>query len=254
MSEILILETPQEKRKYQAQIEALFCSIFHKSMNLYEKFFINTPCGNAMVCYMRENKILGMGNITRFCGRFSSREYNYYLFTSSMIDESARKDGAYFEILNTIKTIATHKGVDFILAFPNIAAYPLLSTLGGFKLIGKYGFSLTPLSQALSTPPPQIHFTPELLQWRLSLKPYAKHSSADSHIVYKTYNNAIDVLHICQSQEQIHLPNRQIHHKEILMPSTFDKHLHTNPICMTFFPLRQKHIALEFSPILSDVF
>ena len=152
-------------------------------------------------------------------------------FTTSMIDESVRKDGAYFTILNTIKEVAMEDKVDFILAFPNANAYPILSKLGGFELIGKYAFSTLPLHQVLSLPWQQLRFTQEMLQWRLSFHQYYKHIEANHQIIYKLYNDVIDVLHIFDNQVQIPIPTQNFNHKEVLMPLKFE-----SKICKEFLP------------------
>lgn len=253
---IIVLENSKDKLRYKAEIQSLFHTIFQKPMPHYERFFTATPFGNKMICYIRDNTIKGMGNITRIQAKFDEQSYNYYLFTTSMIDASVRKDGVYFAILNTIKEVAMEDKIDFILAFPNANAYPILSKLGGFKLIGKYTFSALSLHQALSLPWQQIHFTQELLQWRLSFYQYYKHIETHYQIIYKLYNDVIDVLHIFDNQVQIPIPTQNFNHKGVLMPLKFDNHIHKNtqPICMTFFPVMQDNIALDFSPILSDVF
>ncbi len=253
---IIVLENSKDKLNYQIEIQSLFHTIFRKPMPHYERFFTATPFGNKMICYTRDNTIKGMGNITRIQARFDEQSYNYYLFTTSMIDESVRKDGAYFAILNTIKEVAMQDRVDFILAFPNANAYPILSKLGGFELINKYAFSLLPFKQALSLPHPKIHFTQEMLEWRLSFHQYYKHTDTNSQIIYKLYNNVIDILHIFDNQIQLSLPTQNFNQQEVLMPLKFDSKIHKNtqPIYMTFFPVMTHQVSLDFSPILSDVF
>lgn len=253
---IIILENSKDKLNYQAEIQNLFHKIFRKPMPYYERFFTATPFGNKMICYTRDNAIKGMGNITRIQAKLDEQSYNYYLFTTSMIDESVRKNGAYFAILNTIKEVAMEDKVDFILAFPNANAYPILSKLGRFELIGKYAFSTLPLHQVLSLPWQQLHFTQEMLQWRLSFHQYYKHIDTDCQIIYKLYNDVIDVLHIFDNQVQIPIPTQNFNHKEVLMPLKFESKIHKNtqPICMTFFPILKDKTSLDFSPILSDVF
>lgn len=255
-TDVIILENTEDKLKYQEDIQSLFYTIFQKPMSYYENFFVATPLGNKIICYIDHGIVKGVGNVTRIHGFFNKQEYDYYLLTTSMIDESVRRDGAYFAILNTIKEVAMQDKVDFILAFPNTNAYPILTKLGGFQLKEKNAFSLLPLKQILSLSHQNISFSEKMLQWRLSFHQYYTHIESGYQIVYKLYNNLIDVLHVFDNQIRLPIPIRNFENREAFMFSKLETNIHQNtqPICMTFFPIMQNNISLQFSPILSDVF
>ncbi|XAK03151.1 hypothetical protein AAID96_03415 [Campylobacter coli] len=261
MENILILETKNQMLEYKNQIEKLFEKIFLKKLINFEHMFTESPYGCKIVCYIENKNILGVGVISFFEFRLNNVMYRYYLFTTSMIDESVRSKGVYFEILDAIKNIAFMDNADFILAFPNHRAYPILSYT--FQLLSRYSFVLLDDFKLLSYKYPKLDFSRDYLDWRFQKNKYYQFNTKLNgrliQIIYKIYNQKIDILHIFEKKVFINLEERAIRSNEkILAPMPIDniskKESPEGVLNMMYFPVRKTNLRLDFSPILSDVF
>ncbi|EGK8203503.1 hypothetical protein IO475_001000 [Campylobacter coli] len=262
MENIIILETKNQMLKYKHQIEKLFEKIFSRRLINFEYLFTESPYGCKIVCYIENKNILGVGAISFFEFYLDDVLYKYYIFTTSMIDESVRSKGVYFKILDVIKNVALADNVDFILAFPNHHAYPILSRRS-FQLLSRYSFATLDSFKSLSYNYPKLEFSNDYLKWRFKINKYYQFNTELNdkpiQIIYKMYNQKIDILHVFEKKVFINLEERVIRLNEnILTPIHIeDLSKRDNPegvINMMYFPVRKTNLRLDFSPILSDVF
>ncbi|EAI9960574.1 hypothetical protein C5441_04585 [Campylobacter coli] len=262
MENILILETRNQIMEYQYQIEKLFEKIFSRRLMNFKHLFLENPYRCKIICYAENNSILGVGAISYFEFYLDNILYKYYIFTTSMIDESVRSKGVYFKILDIIKHVAFLDGVDFILAFPNHHAYPILSRRS-FQLLSRYSFGALDNLKLLKYNYPRLEFNNDYLNWRFKINKYyqfnTKLNSKPVQIIYKIYDQKIDVLHIFYKKIFIDLEERVIGlNEKILVPMHIeDLSKRENPegiVNMMYFPINRSKIELTFSPILSDVF
>lgn len=263
MYTIKIIHTNDEKKCFHSDIKNLFEQTFSRKMLNFQHIFLDNPLGSTLIMAINEKQqLVGLGHIIFFSYNLHRQRIKFFLFTTSIIHKNYRKTRMYFDILDKIKEEARRQGTDFILAFPNLNALQILTTFGGFKKITTLQWlQLEQMPQRLRY---EVNtFDENFLSWRFARFQYFSTKIENKYIIYKNYQEKIDILGIFNHNfPQKLLPpenpideSRQIIIANIFLESEFldsSKIVHTNQVVI--YPINFNISNLSFTPIFSDVF
>ena len=202
-----ILTGVSEKNRYKTRIFSLFNHIFNKELKESEwsHFFLNSPYENSLlILALSADKVVGIANLIPQKLNIGRKKYNYYLFITSAVLKSFRSEGVYMETIKIIKNILKNKEKDFIFAFPNKNAYPLLTELFYFiplkrkEIVNVNNFNLKELKPVY--PERSIFLDDQFVKWRFEHKHYFYIRHNGKCIIYKGYKDSLDVIEIIESK------------------------------------------------------
>lgn len=263
MYTIKIFDTNHDKKYFSSDIHSIFERNFSRKMSNFEHLFLDNPLGSIVIAaFDAKKQLVGLGHIVLLSFYILQKEIKFFLFTTSIVDEKYRKTRMYFDILDKIKEEGIKSNVDFLLAFPNSNALPILTTFGGFKKLNTLQWlQLDQLPENLCTD--QNIFDTNFLGWRFSRFQYFLDKIEDKNIIYKNYQGKIDILGVFDNNfpQKILPPRVPIDNsKQIIIADTFLKSkkidskniIHTNQVVV--YPINSGILNLSCTPIFSDVF
>lgn len=200
MIEYKIITDKTEKQKHREEFKQFFQCVYGKALtdSIWNHQFVNTPYENSpLFLAIYDNKIVGSALMIPQKLLLDNQELSYYLFTTSTIMEEYRKKGIYAKLLDLIKKYAFQRNKDFIMAFPNMIAYTALKLFGGFKDITKLeivrsGIGNIDFDKAHNS----LKIDSSMARWRFEHKEYRFAKVRNNIIIYKYFDNSIDLLAI----------------------------------------------------------
>jgi hypothetical protein len=189
---------------------------------------------------------------------------SYYLWTTSAIEKEYRNKGLYAKLLTRQREYAAENQKDFIFAFPNKLAYPVVKLFGGFKDLYKTDLVKTTIDAFdLESIENSLVVDENFFRWRFEHKDYLFYELKKYIIISKKFENSLDVLAIYKKNDlkniEFKISNESIPRDIITMKSFLkDK----SPVYIldqlsgTYYPINKdidyKNIKLNL--LMSDVF
>lgn len=204
--EYFIINNSKDKKIYKEEVQDIFELVYQKKLNneLWQHQFINSPYDNTVLFLAKdiENKqVIGTSLMILQKSIIENKEYKYFLFTTSTILKEYRNKGIYAELLKKQKEFAIANKVDFILAFPNKLAYPVLKLFGGFKDIKKINLVKTNFDNIdFDSSSNSLVIDNEMFKWRFEHKKYLFYNRKNKVIIFKEFDGAYDILAIYEKQ------------------------------------------------------
>jgi len=195
----------QDKKQYENSLASLFEQTFSRPLRSLEwnMLFECAPYGGSVTILCIDNEqVVGCANFVPQRLKVQGKVYQYYLFTTSMVDEAYRTKGVYFKLISEMKQMLKASQYDFILAFPNELAYPLVtSSLVGFKAVATDNMvslgSLEEVDSSVSYDEENsILLDKAFFDWRLKRDNYFLAQSKSKLLLCKEYGEAIDILEV----------------------------------------------------------
>ena len=203
MVEYQIIEEKDLKIKHKESFFKLFSKSFERDLSQreWEHLFINSPYGNSiLILGLHENEVVGSTNLIPQKLIIQGKCYEYYLLATSAVDEEFRSEGVYLKILAKAKDVLISGSKEFLLAFPNKKAYPLLIKLLQFIALEKREIATLASehfnSFKFADPLNSLFFEPSFMNWRLEHKDYFLSERENNLLICKDYEKSIDVLEV----------------------------------------------------------
>lgn len=195
-----ILSTNQQKEIHKNSFIKIYETVFNRKLDdrIWQHQFINSPFGNSPLFIAIEgNDIIGTALMILQKLKLNNKIYSYFLFTTSAVMSEYRVKGVYAELLNLQKEYAKKYNIDFILAFPNKNAYPILKHFGRFKSLKEIQLVKTSFNNINIKPTTNNFFIDKnIFKWRFEHKDYKFYLVNNQIIIYKLYDKSYDILAI----------------------------------------------------------
>ena len=264
--EYRIVEKKGEKEALKENFLSFFSFAYRKKPDdaFWEHQVVGAPYEDSplFLALDGENIVGSSLMILQKCS-IESKEYLYYLFTTSAILTEYRANGVYAELLRLQKEYARKKRVDFIFAFPNSSAYPALKFFGGFKKLQVYSFAESLFGDLkLECSENSLIVDSRMFKWRFEHKDYKFYNKGGVIIVYKKYNDSYDILGIYKQEDfQFSYTNSVIGKNERIV--TITPYLKSGlgvkieeKLNCTYYPINENidYTKMKINLLMSDVF
>jgi len=266
MIEYKILTTLEEKKQIKKSFLNLFSTVYEKNLDekLWEHQILNSPynCTPLFVA-MDGIKVVGSALMILQKCLIGDIEYNYFLFTTSAILKEYRSKGIYPELLKLQKEYSKQENVDFIFAFPNKIAYPVLKLFARFKDLEKIdlvktSFENIDLEKIANT----LLIDEKFFSWRFEHKDYLFYRFNSKVIIFKEFDDCYDVLAIYNTTDLLFSFKNTVidQSKKIIILSSYTKNKNLiekiDVLNATYFPLNENldYSNVNINLLMSDVF
>lgn len=266
MIEYKILIKPDEKELIKKSFLDLFSTVYEKNLDeiSWKHQVLNSPynCTPLFVA-MDDDKVVGSALMILQKCLIDDKEYNYFLFTTSAIIKEYRSKGIYPELLKLQKEYAKKNYVDFIFAFPNKLAYPVLKLFARFKDLKKFDLVKTTFDNIdFEKIENNLLIDKKFFKWRFEHKDYLFYELNDKVIIYKEFNDCYDILAIYNVKDFPFPFNNTIleQNKKIIILGSYTKNHNLikkiDVLNATYFPLNENldYSKLNVNLLMSDVF
>ena len=266
MIEYKILTSYEEKELIKKSFFDLFSTVYEKNLDkkLWEHQILNSPYNCTLLFVaMDGNKVVGSALMILQKCLIDEIEYNYFLFTTSAILKEYRSRGIYPEILKLQKEYSKQNNVDFIFAFPNKLAYPVLKLFARFKDLEKIDLVKSSFENInFEKIENNLLIDENFFNWRFEHKDYLFHKFNDKVIIYKEFDDCYDILAVYGKKDfPFTFKNTTIDkHRKIIILSSYIKNQNLiekiDNLNVTYFPLNENidYSKLNINLLMSDVF
>ena len=195
-----IVTSPIDKQHMKEAFQLFFKSVYGQELDdmNWEHQFIHTPYeDSSLFLAYDDTQIIGSSLMIPQKYKTASDTGDYYLWTTSAIAKPYRAKGVYAKLLELQRNQATAKKKDFIFAFPNKLAYPVVKLFGGFKDLGKTELVKANIhdidyNNIINT----LVIDQAFSRWRFEHKPYRFYLHGKYVIIAKEFQKTLDVLAI----------------------------------------------------------
>lgn len=267
MIEYKIIADKISKQRLKEEFQSFFKTVYNRELNntTWEHQFVNSPYeDSALFLAFDNNKIIGSALMIPQRFSIEGVEGTYYLWTTSAIKKEYRSQGVYAELLKMQREYAKDNKKDFIFAFPNKLAYPVVKLFGGFKDIYKVDLVKATINDLkLENTKNSLLVDNEFSKWRFEHKNYLFYKLDDHIIISKKFEDTLDVLAIYKEDtlkniefkiEAEDIPQKIITIEAFLKDNTAIETL--DKLSGTYFPINQKidYSSIKLNLLMSDVF
>jgi len=262
-----IVTTPESKQKLKNDFQTFFKTVYERELSNenWEHQFIHTPYeDSALFLAFDDNAIVGSALMIPQRISTENFEGNYYLWTTSAIKKEYRSQGLYAEILKMQREYAKENNKDFIFAFPNKLAYPVVKLFGGFKDLYKDDLVKTSINMLdIEHIENSLVIDENFYKWRFEHKEYLFYTLKNKIIIAKKFENTLDVLavYVKSALENIDfmIESENIPDKIITMKTFLKKNSQTeilDTLSGTYFPINKDidYTSIKLNLLMSDVF
>lgn len=265
MIQYKILITVEEKESIKTKFLDLFNSVYERELEekLWEHQILNSPYNDTPLFIAMDGELI-VGSALMILQKYiiDGNKHRYYLFTTSAIRKEYRPKGVYAQLLKMQKEYAKENNVDFIFAFPNKIAYPVLKLFGGFKDLKQDNLIKTTFENLnLQNSNNSFFIDSSMFQWRFEHREYMFHLTQEKVIIFKEFQGGYDLLAIYNAEDFKHdVKNTFIESdRDIITLNSYarDKNNQVlNTIYSTYFPINQNidYSKLSINLLMSDVF
>lgn len=262
-----IVTTSEEKQKWKNDFQDFFRTVYERDLSdeSWEHQFLHSPYENsALFLAFDSDNIIGSALMIPQKLSTIGFEGTYYLWTTSAIKKEYRSQGIYAEILKMQREYAKGNKKDFIFAFPNKLAYPVVKLFGGFKDLYKTDLVETSLHMLdLDHIENSLLIDEDFFKWRFEHKDYLFYQLDDKIIISKKFGDTLDVLAIYTEDtlknidlniEIENIPEKIITIETFLKENSKAKTL--DKLSGTYFPINQDidYTSIKLNLLMSDVF
>lgn len=260
-----IFTTIEEKKSLKTNFLNLFNSVYERELEekLWEHQILNSPYNDSPLFVAMDGKlIVGSALMILQTCIIDGNKYRYYLFTTSAIRKEYRPKGVYAQLLKMQKEYAKENNADFIFAFPNKIAYPVIKLFGGFKDLKKDNLIKTTFKNLnLQNSDNSFVIDSYMYQWRFEHKEYMFHLTQDKVIIFKEFQGGYDLLAIYDAQDFKHdVKNTFMENdRDIITLNSYTRDKNSqliDTIDSTYFPINKNidYSKLSINLLMSDVF
>ena len=136
MIDYKIVTSVESKQALKNDFQVFFKDVYEQDLsdNNWEHQFLHSPYEDSALFLAFDNeKIVGSALMIPQKYQTKACSGSYYLWTTSAVSKAYRSKGVYAELLAMQREYTTKNKKDFIFAFPNKLAYPVVKLFGGFK-------------------------------------------------------------------------------------------------------------------------
>ena len=267
MIDYKIVILPAEKQILKTDFQEFFKSVYNQELgdSNWEHQFLHSPYeDSALFLAFDNNQIVGSALMIPQKYLMDDSTGTYYLWTTSAVSKDYRSQGVYAELLKMQRTYAKENKKDFIFAFPNKLAYPVVKLFGGFKDIYKTDLVKATIADLdLSTIENSLIIDNDFAKWRFEHKAYLFYALNEHIVISKKFEDTLDVLAIYprSSLSDLHfkIETNTIPENIITMKTLLKKDVEMNRIDQlsgTYFPINKDidYSMLKLNLLMSDVF
>jgi hypothetical protein len=178
----------------------LFLKEYHKDLTDETwDFLYGFTNKSLMIVYLDGNDVVGMANLIHNYHAFNQKSFEYFIFTTSIVSQEFRRKGIYTLIMLEIRKHLESSNSEFILAYPNDLALPIItSPFYRFKIVSN--FSLRVLNDLNGINSCDIRNFTKLsksyIKWRFSKYNYYLLNHLGKILICKDFNDEIDVIEL----------------------------------------------------------
>ncbi len=267
MIEYKIVADKTSKQKLKEGFQSFFKTVYDRELNdsAWEHQFVNSPYEDSALFLAFDNDKI-IGSALMIPQRFFTQgvEGTYYLWTTSAIKKEYRSQGVYAELLKMQREYAKDNKKDFIFAFPNKLAYPVVKLFGGFKDLYKTDLVETTINMLdLDHIENSIVIDKDFFQWRFEHKNYLFYELEDHIIISKKFENTLDILAVYRKKDlediSIEFQKESIPTNIITMRSFLKENATFNildKLSGTYYPIDKNidYHNIKLNLLMSDVF
>ncbi len=267
MIEYKIVADPVSKQKLKEEFQSFFNRVYDRELNdtAWEHQFVHSPYeDSALFLALDDGKIVG--SALMIPQRFSTEKFegNYYLWTTSAIQKEYRSKGLYAELLKMQREYAKDHKKDFIFAFPNKLAYPVVKLFGGFKDLYKVDLVKATIDDLkLENIQNSLLIDNAFFKWRFEHKEYLFYKLDNHIIISKKFEDTLDILAVYQEDslknivfplEEENIPQKIITISTLLKNNSSSEIL--DKLSGTYFPINKDidYTSIQLNLLMSDVF
>lgn len=267
MIEYKIVTDSKSKQEFKKDFQLFFASIYGRALTDidWEHQFIHSPYEDSALFLALDNGKI-VGSALMIPQKFSTAliEGFYYLWTTSAIAKEYRSQGLYAQILKMQREYAHKNNKDFIFAFPNKLAYPVVKLFGGFKDLYKTNLVRTTIDALdLASNDNSLVIDNQFFKWRFEHKDYFFYELNNNILITKKFENSLDVLAIYKKSTlnniDFNLVNEEIPTNIITMNSFLQKDTDAeilDELNGTYYPINKDidYKTIKLNLLMSDVF
>jgi len=262
-----IVTKPESKQKLKSDFQAFFKMVYERELSNenWEHQFIHSPYEDSALFLAFDDDTI-VGSALMIPQKYSTDKDSgtYYLWTTSAVAKAYRSKGVYAELLAMQRKYTTDNNKDFIFAFPNKLAYPVVKLFGGFKDLYKTDLVETTIEMLdLGNIANSLVIDRNFFEWRFEHKNYLFYAHENHIIISKKFENTLDILAIYKKEAlkdlTIEIQNEEIP-KNIITMSSFLKENTTfnslDKLSGTYFPINKNidYSTIKLNLLMSDVF
>jgi len=260
-----IFITIEEKESLKTKFLNLFNSVYERELEekLWKHQILNSPYNDSPLFIAMDGElIVGSALMILQTCIIDGNKYRYYLFTTSAIRKEYRPKGVYAQLLQMQKEYVKENDADFIFAFPNKIAYPVLKLFGGFKDLKKDNLIKTTFANLnLQNSDNSFVIDNYMYQWRFEHKEYMFYLTQEKIIIFKEFQDGYDLLAIYNTQDFKHDVKITFieNDRDIITLDSYTRDKNSqliNTIYSTYFPINKNidYSKLSINLLMSDVF
>lgn len=262
-----IVTTSESKQNLKNDFQTFFKRVYERDLSdeNWEHQFLHSPYEDSALFLAFDNERI-VGSALMIPQKYLTNESNgsYYLWTTSAVAKEYRSKGVYAELLTMQREYTSKNKKDFIFAFPNKLAYPVVKLFGGFKDLYKTDLAETSIEMLdLKNIENSLVIDKDFFEWRFEHKNYLFYVVDNHIIISKKFENTLDILAIYKKEDMenltMEIQNEDIP-KNIITMSSFLKEDATftslDKLSGTYFPINKNidYNTINLNLLMSDVF
>ena len=257
----------ESKQNLKNDFQAFFKSVYERDLSdeNWEHQFLHSPYEDSPLFLAFDNENI-VGSALMIPQKYLTNEASgsYYLWTTSAVAKEYRSKGVYAELLSMQREYASKNKKDFIFAFPNKLAYPVVKLFGGFKDLYKTDLAKTSIDMLdFKNIENSLVIDKDFFRWRFEHKNYLFYEIENHIIISKKFENTLDILAIYRKEDledlTMDIQNEDIP-KNIITISSFLKEdaifSSLDKLSGTYFPINKNidYNTIKLNLLMSDVF
>ena len=267
MIDYQILTTVEAKQALKNDFQLFFKDVYTQNLsdNNWEHQFLHSPYEDSALFLAFDNeKIVGSALMIPQKYQTKACSGSYYLWTTSAVSKAYRSKGVYAELLAMQREYTTKNKKDFIFAFPNKLAYPVVKLFGGFKDLYKTNLIESSIDMLdLENIENSLVIDKDFFKWRFEHKDYLFYEIKTYIIMAKKFENTLDILAIYRKEDlgdlSIKIEDVQISENIITMASFLRKNAAFSTLDIltgTYYPINKNidYNTIKLNLLMSDVF
>lgn len=267
MIEYKIVTVSLEKQKLKNDFQTFFKSVYERELSdsHWEHQFLHSPYEDSALFLAFDNENI-VGSALMIPQKYLTDTSNgsYYLWTTSAVAKEYRSKGVYAQLLSMQREYATKNKKDFIFAFPNKLAYPVVKLFGGFKDLDKTHLVKTTIDMLdLTQIENSLVIDKDFFKWRFEHHDYLFYEFQEHILISKKFGDTLDILAIYKKNELKHLDmtiSNELPQQNIITMRSFlnseSEFDILDQLNGTYFPINKNidYNNVKLNLLMSDVF
>ncbi len=267
MIDYQVVTTAEAKQALKNDFQVFFKDVYDQDLSddNWEHQFVHSPYEDSALFLAFDNKkIVGAALMIPQKHKTPTSSGSYYLWTTSAVSKAYRSKGVYAELLAMQREYASSNKKDFIFAFPNKLAYPVVKLFGGFKDLYKTDLVETSIEMLnLTQIENSLVIDKDFLKWRFEHKEYLFYEIENYIVISKKFENTLDILAIYAKKDleglAMEIETDKIPENIITMASFLKENATFNTLDTlsgTYYPINKNidYSSIKLNLLMSDVF